>query len=110
MPRIRAWFFRLFGLFSKDRRNVDLAEEIQQHVDRLTERNIAAGMLPYEARNAARRQFGGVEQLKELAREQRIWRWGDELLQDIRVRDDAFARPFVQRIGQRQHAASRSDQ
>ena len=61
-----------------------MAEEIQAHVDLLTERNIAAGMLPHEARNVALRQFGGVEQIKETAREQRVWRWADEFLQDIR--------------------------
>ena len=57
---------------------------MQAHVDLLTERNIAAGMSPDEARNAALRQFGGVEQTKEIAREQRVWRWADEFLQDIR--------------------------
>src|SRR5881409_3324924 len=61
-----------------------MAEEIQAHVDLLTERNIAAGMLPHEARNAALRQFGGVEQIKEVAREQRVWRWADEFVQDVR--------------------------
>ena len=60
-----------------------MAEEMQQHVDLLTERNIAAGMLPHEARNAALRQFGGVEQVKEVAREQRVWRWADEFVQDV---------------------------
>src|SRR3989440_4199645 len=84
MPHVRAWFSRLLGLFQKNKRNADMAEEMQAHVDLLTERNIAAGMLPYEARNAALRQFGGVEQVKEVAREQRIWRWADEFVQDIR--------------------------
>ena len=84
MPRFRAWFSRLLGLFRKDRRNAEMAEEIQAHVDLLTERNIAAGMLPHEARNAALRQFGGIEQTKEIAREQRVWRWADEFVQDIR--------------------------
>ena len=40
--------------------------------------------LPDEARNAALRQFGGVEQIKEIAREQRVWRWADEFVQDLR--------------------------
>src|SRR2546428_6576517 len=84
MPRLRAWFSRLLGLVRKSRSNAEMAEEIQAHVDLLTERNIAAGMLPHEARNAALRQFGGVEQIKETAREQRVWRWADEFLQDIR--------------------------
>ena len=84
MPRLRAWFSRFAGLFRKSRRDAEMADEIQQHVDLLTERNIAAGMSPYEARNAALREFGGIEQIKEAAREQRIWRWADEFIQDIR--------------------------
>src|SRR5216684_926274 len=84
MPRLRAWFSRLLGLFQKSRRDAEMAEEIQAHVDLLTERNIASGMLPHEARNAALRQFGGVEQVKEVAREQRVWRWADEFVQDVR--------------------------
>ena len=84
MPRLRAWFSRLFGLFRKDHRNSEMAAEIQTHVDLLTERNIAAGMSATDARNAALREFGGVEQIKETAREQRIWRWADEFIQDTR--------------------------
>jgi hypothetical protein len=84
MPRFRAWFSRLFGLFSKNRHNAEMAEEMRQHVDLLTERKIAAGMPAADARNAALREFGGVEQIKETAREQRIWRWADEFIQDIR--------------------------
>ncbi len=61
-----------------------MAEEMQAHVDLLTERNIFSGMSPHEARNAALREFGGVEQIKEVAREQRTWRWADEFLQDLR--------------------------
>jgi macrolide transport system ATP-binding/permease protein len=84
MPRLRAWFSRLLGVFHKDRRDAEMAEEIRQHVDLLIERNIAAGMSPEEARNAALREFGGVEQIKEAAREQRVWRWADEFFQDLR--------------------------
>src|SRR5258708_38497941 len=84
MPRLRAWFSRLIGLFQKDKRDAEMAEEMQAHLDLLIERNIAAGMLPHEARNEALRQFGGVEQVKEIAREQRVWRWADEFVQDIR--------------------------
>jgi macrolide transport system ATP-binding/permease protein len=84
MPRVRAWFSRLFGLFRKNHRDAELADEIQQHIDLLTERNIAAGMSPHEARDQARRAFGGIEQIKEIAREERVWRWADELLQDLR--------------------------
>ena len=84
MPRVRAWFYRLLGLFRKKQRDTEMAEEFRQHVDLLTERNIAAGMSAKEARNAALREFGGVEQIKETAREQRVWRWADEFFQDVR--------------------------
>src|SRR5438094_1329823 len=84
MPRPCAWFSRLLGFFRKRSRDAEMAEEMQQHLDLLTERNIVAGMLPHEARNAALRQFGGVEQTKEIAREQRLLRWADEFVQDLR--------------------------
>ena len=84
MPHVRAWFSRLFGLFRKNQRNAEMAEEIEAHIDLLTERNIAAGMSRAEARNAALREFGGVEQIKEVARDQRVLRWADEFVQDVR--------------------------
>jgi len=84
MPRLRAWFCRFAGLFHKGRSDAEMAEEMQAHVDLLTERNIAAGMSPKDASNAALKQFGGVEQAKEAAREQRVWRWADEFAQDVR--------------------------
>jgi macrolide transport system ATP-binding/permease protein len=83
-PQLRAWFCRLVGVFCKKRRDAEMAEEIRQHVDLLIDRNIAADMPPNEARSAALREFGGVEQIKEVAREQRVCRWADEFLQDVR--------------------------
>src|ERR1700682_4294766 len=83
MPRLHAWFHRLLGLFRKKNREAEMAEEIQQHIDLLTERNIAAGMSPEAARHAALREFGGVEQIKESAREQRISIWLDQIWQDL---------------------------
>ena len=84
MKTIRAACWRLFGLFRKKHGDAELAAEIQHHLDLLAERKIAAGMLPDEARNAALREFGGVEQCKELAREERVWMWPDQLCQDLR--------------------------
>ena len=84
MPLLRAWFCRLFGLVRKQSREAEMNAEIQQHLDALTERKIAAGMSPKEARNAALREFGGVEQIKERAREQRLWLSADDFLQDLR--------------------------
>jgi macrolide transport system ATP-binding/permease protein len=84
MPRFRSWLYRLVGFFRKKSRDQEMAEEIQEHLDGLIARHIAAGMSPNEAGNAALRDFGGVEQIKEIARGQRVWMWADELVQDIR--------------------------
>ena len=84
MARVRGWFSRLAGLFSKARRDRELSDEIQQHIELLTQRHLAAGMSPNEARIQALREFGGIEQIKEASREQRTWMWADEFLQDVR--------------------------
>jgi predicted permease len=70
-------------LFCKKRRDAEMTDEMQHHLELLIERNIAAGLSPDRARNAALRQFGGLEQAKEIAQEQRVWRWADEFLQDL---------------------------
>ena len=35
MPRLRAWFSRLLGLFQKDKRDAEMAEEMQSHLDKI---------------------------------------------------------------------------
>ena len=61
-----------------------MAEEMQLHLEQRTEENIAAGMPPDEARFAARREFGGIEQIKEIARDQRGTTGVEHLVQDFR--------------------------
>src|SRR2546423_11171624 len=85
MPRIRAWFIRLLGLvLGKNRRDAEMGDEIQHHIELVTDRNIAAGMPAAEARHVAVRQFGGIEQIKEIAREERVWMWPAQLWRDLR--------------------------
>jgi putative ABC transport system permease protein len=84
MAEVRSWFSRLLGLSRKKNREAEMAEEIRQHVDSLTERKVAAGMSLEEARNAALREFGGVEQIKEIARAQRSWLSAEQLWRDLR--------------------------
>src|SRR6202035_5513762 len=84
MPRFRSWFARLLGFFRKEQRDAEMAEEIRQHAELLVARNIANGMPPNEARTAALREFGGIEQIREIAREQRVLIWLDEFFRDIR--------------------------
>src|SRR6266403_5387660 len=84
MPRLRAWFSRLFGLFQKNGRDQQMSEEMQAHLELLTQRKIADGLEPSAARTAALREFGGLEQIKEAAREQRVWLSADQFWQDLR--------------------------
>ena len=62
----------------------DLDEEIHAHIEMLTEENIRAGMPPKEAQRAARIELGGIEQVKEQVREQRIGNWLYSLSADCR--------------------------
>src|SRR5437660_3547829 len=75
---------RLWNVFRKQRLERELNAELQTHLDLLTAENIRRGMSPTEAAHAARREFGGVEQTKELHREQRGLPFLETLLQDIR--------------------------
>ncbi|PYR60160.1 MAG: permease [Acidobacteria bacterium] len=50
----------------------------------LTEENIRAGMPPTEAERAARIELGGIEQVKEQVREERLGDWFHSVLSDCR--------------------------
>lgn len=84
MLRLRAVLTRLLGCFSSRRRDHELAEEIQQHVDALAQRHLAVGMTTEEAKKAALREFGAVQQIKEQAREERSWIWPNEFWLDLK--------------------------
>src|SRR5438105_14827237 len=83
-PRFRMVVTRVSGLFFTRRQERDLDTELGTHLNLLTEENIRRGMRPEEARCAALREFGGVEQTKENYREQRRLPFVDALLQDLR--------------------------
>jgi hypothetical protein len=65
MEWLRIFVSRLLGLFHKRELEGDLDTEIRCHVEMLPEENMRRGMSREEARYAARREFGGVEQTKE---------------------------------------------
>src|SRR5260370_24876204 len=84
MAWLRIFGARLRGLFRKQKLDGDLDAELRAHLDMLTEEKIRRGMTPKEAAHAARREFGGLEQAKEIYREQRSLPFVETLLQDIR--------------------------
>jgi putative ABC transport system permease protein len=84
MKWLRGWLLRLGELFRKDRRDRELAAEMDSHLQMHIEDNLRAGMTAAEARREALMKLGGVEQTKELYRDRRGLPALETLLQDIR--------------------------
>ena len=84
MTWLRVLVSRLIGLFRKGGRDCELDEELCSHLEMLVEENLRKGMSPKEARYAASRSFGGVEQAKESYRQQRALPMIETVVQDIR--------------------------
>jgi predicted permease len=72
----------LRSLFSSHRVEADLDQEIRSHLEMLIEENIRQGMSADEAQRAARIELGGIEQVKEQVREQRVGNWLHSVLSD----------------------------
>src|SRR3989454_4563127 len=75
---------RIEGLFQKRKLDADMAEEMGGHIEMRTQQNVEAGMSAEEARYAAMRQFGWVDNIKETCREQRGVTWLEHHIQDLR--------------------------
>jgi predicted permease len=74
----------LRNLLSAGRVETDLHEEVRSHLQMLTEENLRKGMSQEEAQRAARIELGGVEQVKEQVREQRLGNWLHSIAADCR--------------------------
>jgi putative ABC transport system permease protein len=70
--------------FRRERFDRDLAEEIQQHVERKAAKLVETGVAPDDARFAAQRQFGNALSLRERSRDLWTWVWLETLVQDVR--------------------------
>jgi putative ABC transport system permease protein len=91
--------------FGRDRRDRELSEEIDTHLALAEEEYRRRGMSADDARDAARRAFGGVLKTRQMYREQGAWRWLDSLRLDARVglrtlfRDRGFALTAILVLG-----------
>lgn len=77
MTTIRRFVLRLLSFFRQSAAEAELSREIQSHLQLLEDQFVAKGMPRDDARLAARRAFGGVEQVKEHQRDERGFRWLD---------------------------------
>src|SRR5258708_12023645 len=85
MEWLRMFGARLRNLFRKRQLDGDLDAEFREHLEMLTEENLRKGMAPQEARYAARREFGGVEQTREDHKQLRSLPAIENLPRDLRL-------------------------
>src|SRR5258707_1017702 len=82
------WYYklplRLRSIFHKNRAELDLSEELQFHLQSQIDEYVAQGMNPKEARHAALRSLGGIEQAKEECGDAREVTLIENFLQDVR--------------------------
>src|SRR5262249_43733956 len=72
------------SLFLGSRVERDLDDELRYHLDTVTDSYIGRGLTPAEARTAALRDLGGLEQRKEQCRDTRRLAWLEHLGRDAR--------------------------
>jgi hypothetical protein len=92
MTRLRVFLSRVRSLFFKRRLDDALDEELRAHLEMMVDDYVRAGMSPEDARRKARLRLGGVEQTKEIVRDQRGFPFADQLLQDLRYAVRTFRR------------------
>ncbi|HEV2383191.1 MAG TPA: ABC transporter permease [Terriglobia bacterium] len=82
------WYYslrlRFRSLFRQGKVEQELSEEVRFHLDRLIEQSVARGMTPEDARYAALRELGGIDQIKEECRDMRRVNYIENFLQDVR--------------------------
>src|ERR1700741_4944529 len=86
--RFEHWIYtlplRLRSLVRRGQVEGELDEELRYHLERQIEENVARGMTAEEARFAALRAMGGVEQRKEECRDARRVGFLEDLARDVR--------------------------
>ncbi len=83
LSRLRHFLARLANVLRPGRSEPDLAREVAAHLAMLEDDFARRGLPPDEARVAARRAFGGVEQTKDRHRDARSFVWLDDARRDV---------------------------
>ena len=73
-----------FPLWRKSRQQADLEQEIESHLQMATSDRTARGEAVEKARQAARREFGNVDLVQQVTRDQWSGLWLEQFLQDLR--------------------------
>ncbi len=80
---MRTLWQRFGALFSRRRAERELSEEVEIHLAMRAAELRARGLDAAAARQAARREFGGIEQMKEAYRDRRGIPWIESLARDV---------------------------
>jgi len=72
------------SFWRRKKREAELDEEVRSHLQLSAQERAERGEKKEEAERAARREFGNVELLKEVTRDQWGWRWLREVAADAR--------------------------
>jgi len=81
---MRTLLSQIRALFRRHELDARLDEEVQAHLDALAAEHERRGATPGQARLAARREFGGVEPMKEVHRDRRTFGLLTDSLRDLR--------------------------
>ena len=81
---VRAALSRVVSLVRRRQWDLDLDDEIRVHLELLAAEYERRGMTSDAARLAARRAFGGVQQMKETFRDSHGLRWLEDARRDVR--------------------------
>ena len=84
MGKLRCFLKRSWATVSRKRDDSELAQELDTHLEMMTEERIRAGVAPSEARREARLRLGAVESVKENCRDARRLPWMEDLWHDLR--------------------------
>jgi len=81
---IRAWLSRVFGFFGRRRRDRDLADELNTHLEAHITDNLRAGMTRDDARRLALMALGGLAQASDAYRDRRTLPFVEKTMRDVR--------------------------
>src|SRR5438034_7047414 len=81
---MRSFFHRLRWLTQRSRKEAELREELQFHLEEEAEQHQAEGLAEEQARWAARRELGNVAIVQEDTRATWTWTFVEQLAQDTR--------------------------
>jgi macrolide transport system ATP-binding/permease protein len=84
MQKLRAWWRRVLGLGRDSKREQEMVDEIESHIQMQAEENERTGMSTEEARRRAILKLGGAERTRQAYRERDTLPLVENALQDLR--------------------------